>query len=87
MESRFHYNNVFGNVSLLGGSLWAEVARSRIITSFCCSIRPMFLVTCGLNCFLSIIVGWLFLSVLFLFFTTDIHTFIYFTLFLKGFFI
>ncbi len=30
---------------------------------------------------------WLFLSVLLLFFTTDIHTFIYFTLFLKGFFI
>ncbi len=47
----------FGSVSLLGGSLWAEVARSRIITSFCCSIRPMFSVTCGLNCFLSIIVS------------------------------
>ncbi len=27
-----------------------------IITSFCCSIRPMFLVTCGLSCFLSIVV-------------------------------
>ncbi len=45
------------DVSLLGGSLWAEVDRSRIITSFCCSIRPMFSVTCGLNCFLSIVVG------------------------------
>ncbi len=33
-------------MSLLGGSLWAE-----IITSFCCSIRPMFSVTCGLNFF------------------------------------
>ncbi len=44
-------------MSLLGGSLWAEVDRSRIITSFCCSIRPMFSVTCGLNCFLSIVVG------------------------------
>ncbi len=38
MESRFHYNNVLVLVSLLGGSLWAEVDRSRIITSFCCSI-------------------------------------------------
>ncbi len=30
---------------------------------------------------------WLFLSVLLLFFATDIHTFVYFALFLKGFFI
>ncbi len=30
---------------------------------------------------------WSFLSVLLLFFTTDIHAFIYFTLFLRGFFI
>ncbi len=57
MESRFHYDNVFGYVSLLGGSFCAEVDRSRIITNFCCSIRPMFSVTCGLSCFLSIVVG------------------------------
>ncbi len=49
MESRFIYNNVLG---LLGGSFCAEVDRSRIITNFCCSIRPMFSVTCGLSCFL-----------------------------------
>ncbi len=37
--------------------LWAEVNQSWIITSYCCSIRPMFSVTCVLNCFLSIVVG------------------------------
>ncbi len=30
-------------MSLLGGSLWAEVDRSQIITSFCCSIRHCYL--------------------------------------------
>ncbi len=33
MESRFHYNN-FWLCEPFGGSLWAEVDRSRIITSF-----------------------------------------------------
>ncbi len=56
-----------------------------IITIFCCSIRPTFSVMCGLSCFLFMVVV-VHVSVLFLFFTTDIHTFIYFTLFLKGFF-
>ncbi len=72
-------------MSLLGGPLWAEVDRSRIITSFCCSIRPMFSVTCGLNCFF-VYSCWSSLSVLLLFFTTDIHAFIYFTFFFKGIF-
>ncbi len=58
MESRFNYNNIFGYVSLLGGSFCTEVDRSRIITSYCCSIRPMFSATCGLSCFLSIVVGY-----------------------------
>ncbi len=62
------------------------VDRSRIINIFCCSIRPTFSVMCGLSCLLFIVVL-VPVSVLFLFFTTDIHTFIYFTLFLKGFFI
>ncbi len=39
----------------------------------------MFSVTCGLGCLLFIVV-FVSVSVLFLFFTTDIHTFIYFTL-------
>ncbi len=42
----------------------------------------MFSVTCGLNCFLSYVVGNF--CLLLLFFTTDIHAFIYFTLFFKG---
>ncbi len=71
---------------LLGGSSSVEGDRSRIINIFCCLIRPTFSVMCGLSCLLFIVVI-VPVSVLFLFFTTDIHTFIYFTLFLKGFFI
>ncbi len=76
----------FGYVGLLGGSSCVGVDRSRIINIFCCSIRPTFSVMCDLSCLL-IIVVFVSVSVLFKFFTTDIHTFIYFTLFLKGFFI
>ncbi len=56
MESRFH-TIMFWLCEPFGRPLCAEVDRSRIITNFCCSIRPMFLVTCGLSCFLSIVVG------------------------------
>ncbi len=86
MESRFHYNNVW-LCEPFGGSLWAEVDRSRIITSFCCSIRPMFSVTCGLTCFfLSIVVGHLCLCCFY--FLQQIFMLL-FTLpfFLRGFFI
>ncbi len=76
----------FGYVGLLGGSSCVGVDRSRIINIFCCVLRPTFSVMCGLSCLLFIVVI-VPVSVLFLFFTTDIHTFIYFTLFLKGFFI
>ncbi len=44
-------------MSLLGGSLWAEVESVIDHHKFCCSIRTMFSVTCGLSCFLSIFVG------------------------------
>ncbi len=77
--------NFFVYVGLLGGSSCVGVDRSRILNIFCCSIRPTFSVMCGLSCLLFIVVL-VSVSVLFLFFTTDIHTFIYFTLFLKGFF-
>ncbi len=41
---------------LLGGSSCVGVDRSRIINIFCCSIRPMFSVMCGLSCLLFIVV-------------------------------
>ncbi len=63
-------------MSLSGDMSCVEVDRSRTITNFCCSIRPMFSVKCGLNCFL--VYGCrLFMFLLFLFFTTDIYTFFY----------
>ncbi len=52
----------------------------------CCLIRPMFSVMCGLSCFLFMVVGCSCFYVVFIF-STDIYTFIYFALFLKGFFI
>ncbi len=55
-------------------------------TIFCCSVRPMFSVMCGLSCSLFMVVSCSYFM-LFLFVTTDIYTSIYFTLFLKGFFI
>ncbi len=33
------------------------VDRSQTITVFCCSVRPMFLVMCGLSCSLFMVVG------------------------------
>ncbi len=42
----------FGYVGLLGGSSCVGVDRSWIINIFCCSIRPMFSVTCDLSCLL-----------------------------------
>ncbi len=71
----------FGYVGLLGGSSCVTDHQY-----FFCSIRPMFSVMCGLSRLLFIVVS-VSVSVLILFFTTDIHTFIYFTLFLKGFLI
>ncbi len=57
MESSFNYNNFFGCVSLSGDMSCVEVDRSRIITIFCCSIRPTFSVMCGLSWFLFMVVG------------------------------
>ncbi len=72
-------------MSLSGDMSCVGVDRSRTITIFCCSVRPMFSVMCGLSCSLWLSVVHVF--ILFLFVTTDIYTSIYFTLFLKGFFI
>ncbi len=43
--------------SLSGDMSCVGVNRSRTITIFCCSVRPMFSVMCGLNCSLFMVVG------------------------------
>ncbi len=72
-------------MSLSGDMSCVGVDRSQIITVFCCSVRPMFSVMCCLICSLFMVVGCSYFFVFF-FFTADIYTFMYFTLFLKGFF-
>ncbi len=74
-------------MSLSGDKSCVGVDRSRIITVFCCSVRPMFSVMCGLSCSLFMVVGCSYFYVVVFFFTADIYTFMYFTLFLKGFFV
>ncbi len=87
MESRFNKKKKnLGCVSLSGDMSCVGVDRSRTITILCCSIRPMFSVMCGLSCFLFMVVGCSCFSVVFIFYNRHL-TFIYFTLFLKGFFI
>ncbi len=96
IEDRGRRNNVrlvknffFGCVSLSGDMSCVGVDRSRTITIFCCSVRPMFSVMCGRNCSLFMVVSCscFYVVFIFIFILTDIYTVIYFTLFLKGFFI
>ncbi len=89
MESRFNKKKkVFGCVSLSGDMSCVGVDRSRTIAIFLLlsqtyvlgNVRSELFLVYGCRLFM-------FFFVLFLFFTTDIYTFIYFTLFLKEFFI
>ncbi len=67
MESRFNKKKIyiyffFGCVSLSGDMSCVGVDRSRTITIFCCSVRPMFSVMCGLNCRLFMFLIFIFLQ-------------------------
>ncbi len=73
-------------MSLSGDMSCVRVDRSRPITVFCCSVRPMFSVNVRSELFFVMVVGCKHFYVVFVF-AADIYTFIYFTLFLKGFFI
>ncbi len=73
-------------MSLSGDMSCVGVDRSRSITVFVAQSDLCFSVMCGLSCSLFMVVGCSHFYVV-LFFTADIYTFIYFTLFLKGFFI
>ncbi len=56
---------------------WVGVDRSRTITIFCCSVRPMFSVMCGLNCSLFIVVGCSCFYVVFSFIFYNRHLYFY----------
>ncbi len=53
---------------------WSD--RSRTITIFCCSVRPMFSVMCGLSCSLFMVVGCSCFYVVFIF--TDIYFYLFY---------
>ncbi len=76
MESRFNKKNIyiyffFGCVSLSGDMSCVGVDRSRTITIFCCSVRPMFSVMCGLNCRL-------FMFLIFIFYNRHLYFYLFY---------
>ncbi len=89
MESGFNKkkNFFFGCVSLSGDMYCVGVDRSQTITIFCCSVRPMFSVMCGLNCSLFMVVGCSCFYVVFIFIFYNRHLYFYlFYLISKGIF-
>ncbi len=78
MESRFNHKFFLGCVSLSGDMSCAEVDRSRTITIFCCSIRPMFSVMCGLSCFLFMVVGCSCFYVVFIFYNRHLYFYLFY---------
>ncbi len=76
----------FGCVSLSGDMSCVGVDRSQIITVFCCSVRPMFLVMCGLSFSLFIVVGCSYFYVVVFFFYSRHLYFYVFYLISKGIF-
>ncbi len=55
-----------------------EVDWSRTITIFCCSIRPMFSVMCGLSCFLFMFVGCSCFYVVFIFYSRHLYFYLFY---------
>ncbi len=54
------------------------VDRSRTITIFCCSVRPMFLVMCGLSCSLFMVVGCSCFYVVFVFYNRHLYFYLFY---------
>ncbi len=74
-------------MSLSGDMSCVGVDRSRTITIFCCSVRPMFSVMCGLSCSLFMVVGCSCFYVVFIFIFYNRHLYFYlFYLISKGIF-
>ncbi len=74
-------------MSLPGDMSCVGVDRSRTITIFCCSVRPMFSVMCGLNCSLFMVVSCSCFYVVFILIFYNRHLYFYlFYLISKGIF-
>ncbi len=54
------------------------VDRSRPITVFCCSVRPMFSVMCGLSCFLFMVVGCSYFYIVFVFYSRHLYFYLFY---------
>ncbi len=80
MESRFNFIFLFffGCVSLSGDMSCVGVDRSRTITIFCCSVRPMFSVMCGLSCSLFMVVGCSCFYVVFVFYNRHLYFYLFY---------
>ncbi len=81
MESRFNYYIFFfffGCVSLSGDMSCVRVDRSQPITVFCCSVRPMFSVMCGLSCSLFMVVGCSHFYVVFVFYSRHLYFYLFY---------
>ncbi len=68
----------FGCVSLSGDMSCVGVDRSRPITIFCCSVRPMFSVMCGLSCSLFMVVGCSHFYVVFVFYSRHLYFYLFY---------
>ncbi len=55
-----------------------RVDRSQPITVFCCSVRPMFSVMCGLSCSLFMVVGCSHFCVVFVFYSRHLYFYLFY---------
>ncbi len=55
-----------------------RVDRSQPITVFCCSVRPMFSVMCGLSCSLFMVVGCSHFYVVFVFYSRHLYFYLFY---------
>ncbi len=55
-----------------------RVDRSQPITIFCCSVRPMFSVMCGLSCSLFMVVGCSHFYVVFVFYSRHLYFYLFY---------
>ncbi len=62
----------------LSGDMSCVGVDPRPITVFCCSVRPMFSVMCGLSCFLFIVVGCSYFYVVFVFYSRHLYFYLFY---------
>ncbi len=65
-------------MSLSGDMSCVGVDRSQTITVFCCSVRPMFSVMCGLSCSLFMVVGCSYFYVVFVFYSRHLYFYLFY---------